>query len=86
MNKNKGMNWKKVVTWWEGLLKLLSLLGVEHTKCVKVLGAPDLELDHILSLAPLDFHRTCILPSRSKEEVLDLMDLLRLQITKMGIS
>lgn len=75
--------WKRVDntridTWWERLLKFLGLLRVKHTKCVKVLGAPNLELHHIL--ASLDFHRTCILPSRSKKEVLDLMNLLRLKI------
>ena len=47
-----------------------------HTERVKVLGAADLKLDHIL--APLDLHGTSILPSGSQKEVLDLMDLLRL--------
>lgn len=61
------------------MLQLVSLLSVEHAERVEVLGAPNFELHGIL--APLDFHRAGILPSCSKEEILDLMDLLRLRIT-----
>jgi hypothetical protein len=43
----------------------------------QVLGVAHLELHEIF--ASLDFHRGSTLPSCSKEEVLDLMDLLRLQ-------
>ena len=59
------------------MLQLVCLLGVEDTEGVQVLGAAHLELDNIF--ASLDFHSACILPPSSKEEVLDLMDLLRLQ-------
>lgn len=62
------------------MLQLVSLLGVEHTKRVKVLRASNLKLDHIS--APLDFHRASILPSCSEKEVLNLMDLLRLVTEK----
>jgi hypothetical protein len=60
----------------EGLLQLVSLLGVIHAQRVEVLGATDLELDGVL--APLDPHRAGILPPRSEKEILDLVDLLRL--------
>jgi hypothetical protein len=43
----------------------------------KVLGVTHLELHNIF--ASLDFYRGSTLPSCSKEEVLDLMDLLGLQ-------
>jgi hypothetical protein len=43
----------------------------------QVLGVAHLELQEIF--ASLDFHRGSILPSSSLPEVLDLMDLLRLQ-------
>ena len=66
-----------MLTWGEGLLQLVSLLRVEDTEGVQVLGAAHLELHNIF--APLDFHRASILPYSSKEEVLDLMDLLRLK-------
>jgi hypothetical protein len=58
------------------LLQLVSLLSIEDTEGVLVLRAAHFELDNIF--ASLDFHRACILPPSSKEEVLDLMDLLRL--------
>lgn len=69
---------KAVLTWGKRLLQLVCLLSIEDTEGVQVLGAAHLELDNIL--APLDLHRTGILPPRSEKEVLDLMDLLRLQI------
>lgn len=50
-------------TWRKGLLQLISLLSIKHTKCVQVLWASNLELDCVFRL--LDFHRTCILPSCS---------------------
>lgn len=63
----QNLNWslKKMLppTWREGLLQLVSLLRVEHTQCVKVLGTANLELDNIF--APLDLNRSCILPSSS---------------------
>lgn len=62
------------------MLQLISLLSVKHTQGVQILGATDLELDHIF--APLDLHGACILPPRSEKEVLDLMNLLRLHKTK----
>lgn len=62
-------------TWGQGLLQLVGLLRVKHTKCVEVLGATNLELHHIL--APLNLDGSCILPSCGEKEVLDLMDLLR---------
>ena len=49
----------------------------EDAKGIQVLGAAHLEFDNIL--APLDLHRPGILPPRGEKEVLDLMDLLRLQ-------
>lgn len=61
------------------MLQFFSLVGVKDTESVKVLGATDLELDYFS--APLDFHRACIFPPGSQEEVLDLVDLLRLCIT-----
>lgn len=64
------------LTWRQRLLQLISFFGVKHTECVKILGASDFELDHIL--APLDLHRPCIFPSRSEEEILNLVYLLRL--------
>ena len=60
------------------MLQLISLLRVKHTECVEIPGATNLELHNIF--APLDFHGTCILPSGSQKEVLDLVDLLRLRI------
>jgi hypothetical protein len=65
------------------LLQLVGLLSIEDTEGVQVLGAAHLELDNIL--APLDLHGTSILPPRSEKEVLDLMDLLRLQRQKETI-
>jgi hypothetical protein len=71
------MPMKTELTWWERLLQLVCLLSIKDAEGVQVLGAAHLELDNIL--APLDLHRTGILPPRSEKEVLDLMDLLRLQ-------
>ena len=58
------------------MLQLLSLLEVIHTERVEILGAADLELDDPLAL--LDIDRASILPSRCEKEVLDLVNLLRL--------
>ena len=44
---------------------------------VEVPGAANLELDG--ALGPLDPHRPRVLPPRRQQEVLDLVDLLRLQ-------
>ena len=66
-----------MLTWGKGLLQLVCLLSIEDAEGVQVLGAAHLELDNIL--APLDLHRPGILPPRGEKEVLDLMDLLRLQ-------
>ena len=57
------------------MLQLIGLLKVKNTEGIQVLGATNLELDHIS--APLDFHRTRILPTGCEEEVLNLMNLLR---------
>lgn len=62
-------------TWRKRLLQLVSLLCIKDAKCVEVLGATDLELNHIL--APLDLHGACIFSPRSEKEVLDLVNLLR---------
>jgi len=64
-------------TWGKRLLQLDCLLSIEDAEGVQVLGAAHLEFDNIL--APLDLHRPGILPPRGEKEVLDLMDLLRLQ-------
>lgn len=64
-------------TWGERLLELVGLVGVEDAEGVEVLGAPNLELDGVLG--PLDPHRPRVLPPRRQEEVLDLVDLLRLR-------
>jgi hypothetical protein len=72
------MSIKAVITWGERLLQLVCLLSVEYAEGVQVLGAADLELDNIL--APLDLHWSGILPPRGEKEILDLVDLLRLQI------
>ena len=58
------------------MLQFVSLLGVENTEGVEVLGAADLELHNIF--APLDLYRASILPSCCEEKVLDLVNLLRL--------
>ena len=62
-------------TWWKRLLQLVSLLGIEDTKSVEILGAANLELHNIL--ASLDLHGTRIFPSGSQKEILYLMNLLR---------
>ena len=64
-------------TWWEGLLELVGLVGVEDAERVEVPGAAHLELDGVLG--PLDPHRPRVLPARRQQEVLDLVDLLRLR-------
>jgi hypothetical protein len=76
-NRYKVMPMKTELTWWERLLQLVCLLSIKDAEGVQVLGAAHLELDNIL--APLDLHGTGILPPCSEEEVLDLVDLLRLQ-------
>lgn len=58
------------------MLQFISFLWVKHTECVEVLGASNLELNHVS--APLDLHRPRILPSGSEKEVLNLVNLLRL--------
>lgn len=62
-------------TWWEGLLELVGLVGIEDAERVEVPGAANLELDGVLG--PLDPHRPRVLPARRQQEVLDLVDLLR---------
>jgi len=59
------------------LLQLVGLLSIKDAEGVQVLEAAHLELDNIL--APLDLHRMGNLPTRAEKEVLDLVDLLRLQ-------
>ena len=65
------------------MLQLVSLLKVRHTECVKVLGAANLEFDHILVL--LDLDSPGILPSGCQKEILDLVDLLRLKPKKGSV-
>ena len=60
------------------MLQLVSFLIVKDAESVKVLGAANFKLHHIL--APLDFDRACILSSCSNKEILDLVDLLWLFI------
>jgi hypothetical protein len=60
----------------EGLLELVGLVGVVDAERVEVPGAAHLELDG--ALGPLDPHRPRVLAPRRKQEVLDLMNLLRL--------
>ena len=67
-------------TWWKGLLQLVSLLEVKYTEGVEVFRAPDLELDNIFTL--LDLHRLSILSPGCEQEVLYLVNLLRLLITR----
>jgi len=59
------------------LLQLVGLLSIKDAEGVQVLEAAHLELDNILT--PLDLHRMGNLPTRTEKEVLDLVDLLRLQ-------
>ena len=59
------------------MLRLVGLLSIKDAEGVQVLEAAHLELDNIL--APLDLHRMGNLPTRVEKEVLDLVDLLRLQ-------
>lgn len=80
---NNVFNFKKsrdAYTWRKRLLQLVSFLGVKNTECVKVLWASNLKLNNIP--APLDFDWTGILPSCSKKEILNLVDLFRLWIIK----
>ena len=63
-------------TWRERLLELVGLVGVVDAEGVEVLGAAHLELDGVLGT--LDPHRPRVLPPRRQQEVLDLVDLLRL--------
>jgi len=60
------------------LLELGGLVGVVDAEGVEVPGAANLELDG--ALGPLDPHRPRVLPPRRQQEVLDLVDLLRLPI------
>jgi hypothetical protein len=66
-----------MLTWGQRLLQLVGLLGVEDAEGVQVPRATDLELDSVF--APLDPHGAGVLPPRGEKEVLDLMDLLRLE-------
>ena len=59
------------------MLRLVGLLSIKDAEGVQVLEAAHLELDNIL--APRDLHRMGNLPTRAEKEVLDLVDLLRLQ-------
>ena len=59
------------------LLQLVGLLSIKDAEGVQVLEAAHLELDNIL--ASLDLHRMGNLPTHAEKEVLDLVDLLRLQ-------
>jgi hypothetical protein len=66
------------------LPQLLGLVSVCHTQCVQVLGAPDLEL--CLGPSLLDLYGLGILPPGCQEEVLDLVNLLRLRNAKRSIN
>jgi hypothetical protein len=66
------------------LPQLLGLVAVRHTQCVQVLGAADLEL--CLGPSLLDLYGLGILPPGCQEEVLDLVNLLRLQEVQPGIN
>ena len=59
------------------MLRLVGLLSIKDAEGVQVLEAAHLELDNIL--APRDLHRMGNLPTHAEKEVLDLVDLLRLQ-------
>lgn len=69
-------------TWRERLLELVGLVGVVDAEGVEVPGAAHLELDG--ALGPLDPHGPRVLPPRRQQEVLDLVDLLRLPRKKVG--
>ena len=70
------MSIKAVLTWGKRLLQLVCLLSIKDAEGVQVLGAAHLELDGVLG--PLDPHQPRVLPPRRQQEVLDLVDLLRL--------
>ena len=72
----KGNKQTRVVTWRKRLLELVSLLSVEHTESVQILGATNLKFDNVLT--PLYFDGTSILPSRCEKEIFYLMYLFRL--------
>ena len=65
------------LTRGQRLLELVGLVGVGNAQGVEVAGAPDLELGHVAAL--LDLHGAGILPPGGKEELLDLLNLLRLR-------
>ena len=66
-----------ILTRGQGLLELVSLVGVSHAQGVEVAAAADLELGDITSL--LDLNRPSVLPASGKEELLDFLNLLGLQ-------
>ncbi len=70
----------QLLTRGQGLLELVSLVGVGHAEGVEVARAADLELGHVAGL--LDLHRPGVLAARRKEELLDLLNLLRLRERK----
>ena len=63
-------------TWRKGLLELVSFLSIKDTKRVEILLTSHFEFHHIFASLNLDGPR--IFSPRSEEEVLDLVDLLRL--------
>lgn len=67
---------KQSRTGGETLLQLVGLVQVRHAQGVEVLATPHLELHTVVRL--LDLDGLGILPPRGEEEILDLLDLLRL--------
>lgn len=61
-------------------MSLLAFVGVVDGERVEVMGAAHLELDG--TLGPLDPHRPRVLAPRRQQEVLHLVDLLRLPNTQ----
>ena len=59
------------------MLQLVGLVSVGHAERVEILGAADLELGDTVALLDLDALR--VLPTSGKEELLDVVDLLRLR-------
>lgn len=57
----------EILTGWQGLLELLSLLLVCDDQCVQVSAAADLELDIVLVLLDLYGCRNKALHIRNKE-------------------